>query len=120
MLPKINETHRKNCHTLRRGRPCNLKKQLRKINGRYRIHAIQNNTKKHLRPTNLKPQMQQTVKGMDLTHLEYDTCYDKLLLSHVLSCCDIFDIFTQKKFKKQMMKSKTMMIFYNNFVGNFK
>ena len=50
-------------------------------------------------PTN-KPQMQQTVKGMDLTHSEYDTCYDKSLLSHVLSCCDIFDIFTQKKFKK--------------------
>ena len=98
MLPKINETHNKNCRTLRRGRPCILKKQLQNINGRYRIHAIQNNTKKHLRPTNLKPQMQQTVKGMDLTHSEYDTCYDKSLLSHVLSCCDIFDIFTQKKF----------------------
>ena len=100
MLPKINETHNKNCRTLRRGRPCILKKQLQNINGRYRIHAIQNNTKKHLRPTDLKPQMQQTVKGMDLTHSEYDTCYDKSLLSHVLSCCDIFDIFTQKKFKK--------------------
>ena len=100
MLPKINETHHKNCRTLRRGRPCILKKANTKINWRYRIHAIQNNTNKHLTPTDLKPQMQQTVKGMDLTHSEYDTCYDKSLLSHVLSCCDIFDIFTQKKFKK--------------------
>ena len=116
MLPKINETHHKNCRTLRRGRPCNLKKQIQKINGRYRIHAIQNNTKKRLQILSHRCNKQWrewTLRTQSMIPVMTNRSF---LMSSVVVI--FLTSLLRKNLKKQMMKSKTMMIFYDNVVGN--